>query len=293
MMIILTGAGGQLGTALQHVLQRAGHDVVPLERSRLDITRAEEVQAVLASVKPAAVINAAAYNFVDQAEEEPEKALAVNALGPRNLARFCAAHDIPLVHVSTDYVFSGTADALPGGPPRRVPYAETDSPAPLSAYGVSKRAGELFVRSLCRRHFILRTCGLYGSSRSAGKGNFVTTMLRLARQHRQLRVVDDQCCTPTSAADLAEWIARLLSTEAYGLYHATNSGSTSWCGFAREIFRQAGVETTVIPITTAEYGAKAARPPYSVLNGSRLEGVLGRKLRPWQEALADFLPQVL
>lgn len=286
--IALVGAKGQLGTALQSVL---GNEVIPLGHGDIEISDAADVDAKLAQAVPGVVINAAAYNLVDKAEEEPEAAFAVNAVGPRNLARFCAEREIPLVHVSTDYVFSGRV--VSGGlhTAREIPYAETARPEPCSAYAVSKLAGEFFVKQHCPRHYVVRTCGLYGPVPEPGYGNFVETMLRLASDRDELRIVDDQHCVPTSVADLAGWIAKLIETETYGLYHATNSGSATWCEFAREIFRLANVNVKVTPITTAEFGAAAARPAYSVLDCRKLERVLNTEFRPWQQALAEFIEQ--
>lgn len=289
MRIALIGADGQLGTALSACLSG---DVILLRHRDIEITDAENVHAVLADAEPDAVINAAAYNRVDQAEDEPATAFAVNALGPRHLAQFCATRDVPLLHVSTDYVFGLETN-------RNTPYTETDAPGPVNAYGVSKLAGESFVRSLCRRHFVVRTCGLYGRrsvpdtqsvrDTSSAKGNFVETMLTLAAERDELQVVNDQICTPTSAADVARAIAALIETDAYGLYHATNTGSTSWFDFARDIFRFAEVEVRVKPISSAQFGAKARRPAYSVLDCGKLTNLRGEALPAWQEALAAYL----
>jgi dTDP-4-dehydrorhamnose reductase len=286
MRIAVIGARGQLGTALPQALSG---DVVPLDRTRIDIGDAGSVEACLTDVRPELVINAAAYNFVDRAETEPELALAVNALGARNVAGFCGGRDIPFVHVSTDHVFSGVADIAEKPWIRDIPYREFEHAQPSNAYGIGKLAGERFVQLHCPRHFILRTCGLYGRAESPGKGNFVKTMLRLAGERDELRVVNDQRCTPTSAADLATWIAALIRTDAYGLYHATNAGSCTWYEFAVEIFRQAGRGVSVVPITTAEFGAAAQRPPFSVLDCSKLQRVTGLAFRPWTEALAEYL----
>ncbi|HUG89379.1 MAG TPA: dTDP-4-dehydrorhamnose reductase [Planctomycetaceae bacterium] len=283
MRIALTGPRGQLGTELVRLLPG---NVVPLARDRLDLTAAESVGVTLTATQPDLVINAAAYNLVDQSEDEPQVAFAANALGPRLLARWCAEASVPLVHVSSDYVFSGRLD---DGQRRFLPYRETDRPEPLSAYAVSKLAGEHFVRALCPEHLIVRTCGLYGRPPERGKGNFVRTMLRLGGERRALRVVDDQECTPTSAADLAEMIVALLDAGARGTYHATNAGSTTWCELARTVFRLARMEVSVQPITTAEYGAKAARPGYSVLSTSRLTQTTGWAPRPWEAALEEFM----
>lgn len=279
MRIVLIGAGGQLGTALG---VRLADQVIPLGRDVLDLTNPGSIRETLPQARPDVVINAAAYNFVDQAEEEPDRAFAVNALGPKALAEACATLGVPLVHVSTDYVFGGR---LPG----TTPWRESDVPAPSCEYARGKLAGETFVQSGCKRHFVIRACGLYGRASSPGKGNFVETMLRLGKERGAVSVVDDQWCTPTAAADLAGAIADLIATDKYGLYHATNAGITTWCRFAREIFRCAAMAVEVIPITTAQFGAKAPRPTYSVLDNSKLTATIGRSLRPWQDALTEYL----
>lgn len=279
MRIVLLGAGGQLGTALTG---RLVGQVLPLAKTALDVADGDRVQDVLMEAKPDLVINAAAYNFVDRAEDEPDLAFAVNALGPRYLAESCAYLEIPLVHVSTDYVFGAETE-------RRLSYSETDLPGPLSEYARGKLAGEQFVQAACPRHYIIRTCGLYGQARSRGKGNFVETMLRLGRERESVSIVDDQCCTPTAASDLAAWISELIETHQYGLYHATNAGSTTWRELASAIFHLAEMKVEVNPITTTQFGAKARRPAFSVLDCSKLAMTIGHPLRPWQEALAEYL----
>ncbi len=280
--ITVIGARGQLGTDLVPVL--AG-EVVALGHEEIDITQIESVEAALNDSQPDVVINCAAYNLVDQAEDEPEIAYQVNALGPRNLAKYCGERDIALLHVSTDYVF-GLNESLEGG------FTEQDSPVPTSAYGVSKLAGEHFVRGLCRKHFVVRTCGLYGNTGTSGKGNFVKTMVRLGAERDQLSVVQDQRCTPTYTPDLSLAIAALIETDQFGLYHATNSGATTWFDLACEVFRLASLDVEVRPITTAEFGAKAARPAFSVLNCDRLSQVIGRSMPTWQDAVARYVTEL-
>ena len=250
----------------------------------IEITDANSVERALSAARAELVVNCAAYNLVDRAEDEPEVAYAVNALGPRNLAGWCAERDAALLHVSTDYVFGLDRE-------RTEPYRPDDAPGPVSAYGVGKLAGEYFVRSVCRRHFVVRTCGLYGVQATRAKGNFVETMLRLGTERDELSVVDDQRCTPTYTVDLAAVLAGLVETEAFGTFHATNSGSMTWCEFAREIFRQADVSVNVTPITTEEFGARAGRPRYSVLNCDELAATIGVELPPWQDALARYLAE--
>lgn len=281
MCIALIGACGQLGTDLLPLL---GDDVVALGHEDLDVTAADDVIARIRDLRPKVVINVAAYNLVDRAEDEPEVAIAVNAFGPRNLAVACELVDAALLHVSTDFVYGLDAD-------RSTPYCETDAPGPVSAYGASKLMGEYFVRSLCRKHFVVRTCGLYGRAATRGKGNFVETMLRLGSEREFVSVVDDQRCTPSWTVDVARAIAELAKTDAYGLYHATNDGEMSWYQFAEEIFRQAGVMVELRAISSAEFAAPARRPGYSVLDCSKLADVTGCKLQSWQDALGNYLQQ--
>ena len=229
------------------------------------------------------VVNCAAYNLVDRAEADATVAFAVNAWGVRDLAVACRDLGCVLVHFSTDYVFG--LDAT-----RRTAWAETDAPGPVSVYGLSKLAGEYLVRSLCPRHFVVRTCGLYGVWGSGGKGgNFVETMLRVAGLGKPLRVVADQICTPTYTVDLAEAVAALTATDHYGLYHLTSAGSCSWYEFARTIFELAGVTADLTPITSREFGAVARRPAYSVLSAAAYEKFGLPPLRPWRDALAAYL----
>jgi dTDP-4-dehydrorhamnose reductase len=276
------GAGGQLGRDL---CPRLGGPVVPLTREQADLSRPETVAAALAELRPDVVVNCAAYNFVDRAEAEPEAAFAVNAWGVRALAAACRQRDCTLVQFSSDYVF-GLEDG------RQTPYAESDAPGPVSVYGLSKLAGEYLVRAFCPRHFVIRTCGLYGVWGSGGKGgNFVETMLRLAGQGKPLRVVADQRCTPSYTVDVAEATARLVRTERYGLYHLTNSGSCTWYEFAGGIFELAGVRADLAPIASQDYGAAARRPGYSVLGQAAYEGLPQPAPRPWRAALAAYLEE--
>jgi len=279
MRTLLIGARGQLGTALAPLFDGELH--AP-SRGELDLADPPAAYRWVMGCRPDLVINAAAYNLVDRAEDEPQVAYAINALGPRALARACAELGCALVHVSTDHVFGIE-------PQRQTPYREEDAPGPVSAYGVSKLAGEYFVRAGCPRHFVVRTCGLYGVAASPGKSNFVETMLRKAREQNEITVVQDQRCTPTWAADLARAIWRLVATQQYGLYHATNSGQTSWYEFARTILEMARLDARVVPTSSAQYAARAARPKYSVLDGSLLFRAIGSALPDWRESLANYL----
>jgi len=280
MRIVLIGAAGQLGTDLQSAL--AGEELIPLGHGEIELTSDESIANCLGQIEPRLVINCAAYNLVDQAEEEPQVADDVNALGPRRLATWCARRDVCLTHFSSDYVFGLDAD-------RNKPYSETDAPGPQSAYAASKLHGEYFVRAICPRHFVIRTCGLYGVAGARGAGNFIEAMLRLGAERDELGVVNDQCCTPTSTADLAVATAELVRSNAFGLYHATNTGQMTWFELACEVFRQADISVQVNPITSAQFGARATRPAYSVLNCQRLASVIGHALPEWPDAVARYL----
>jgi dTDP-4-dehydrorhamnose reductase len=271
---VVLGAAGQLGREL---CTRLPGEVVGLTREQADLTQPERLRATLAQLRPDVVVNCAAYNFVDRAESEPDAAFAVNSWGVRVLAFTCHVLGCTLVHFSTDYVF-GIEET------RTTPYRESDAPGPVSVYGLSKLAGEYLVRALCPEHVVIRTCGLYGARGGGGKGgNFVETMLRLAESGRPVRVVADQVCTPSYAADVAEASARLLASGGQGLYHITNAGSCSWHEFAAAVFELAAMKADLTGITSQEYGAAARRPKYSVL-ASRVP-----PLRPWREALAAYL----
>lgn len=278
MRVAVIGAKGQLGSDL---ISRLGKESIPLDHSAIDITNPESVWRALDRERPDAVINCAAYNLVDRAETERDLAMLVNRRGPGFLADYCRELDLKLLHVGTDYVFDGRTG--------RQPWNETDLPQAISTYASSKLAGEQLVIAHCPRHFVVRTCGLYGRNAAHGKGNFVETMLRLGRDRPEIRVVHDQVCTPTSTANLSSAIADLIRTENYGLYHATNSGYCSWYEFACEIIRLSKFDTKMIPITSAEYGARARRPTYSVLNCTKLTNTLGWSLPPWRDALASYL----
>ncbi|HZY85294.1 MAG TPA: dTDP-4-dehydrorhamnose reductase [Gemmataceae bacterium] len=275
MRYAVLGAAGQLGRDL---CPRLPGEVVALARDRADLTKPDALRATLDEVAPEVVVNCAAYNLVDRAESEPPAAFAVNAWGVRELALWCRKRGRLLVHFSSDYVF-GLDES------RRTPWAESDAPGPVSVYGLSKLAGEYLVRSTCPDHLVIRTCGLYGVWGSGGKGgNFVETMLRLAREGRPLRVVADQVCAPSYTADVADAAVALLTAGKQGLFHVTNAGSCSWHEFARAIFELTGVSANLTSITSAEYGAAARRPAYSVLTSEGLS-----PLRPWREALAAYL----
>jgi dTDP-4-dehydrorhamnose reductase len=276
------GAAGQLGRDL---CPRLAGAVTALTREQAELTRPDALRSALGALRPDVVVNCAAYNLVDRAESEPDAAFAVNAWGVRTLALVCRDLGCTLVHFSTDYVF-GLDEA------RRRPYHEADAPGPVSVYGLSKLSGEYLVRSLCPRHVVIRSCGLYGAWGSGGKGgNFVETMLRLAGQGKPVRVVADQVCTPSYTADVAAATAALLQMNQPGLYHLTSAGACSWHEFAAAIFELAAVEADLTAIGSHEYGAAARRPAYSVLAGEAYERRALPPLRPWRQALAAYLAE--
>jgi dTDP-4-dehydrorhamnose reductase len=282
MKVSVTGANGQLGTDLCRVLR--DFELIPLTDKDIEISDVSSVKQAFSKYKPDIIINTAAFVRVDDCEDERDKAFSVNALGARNVAVVAQELGARLVHLSTDYVFGGEAE------PRTTPCTEFDTPVPLSIYGKSKLAGENFVRHFCLRHFIVRTSGLFGVAGSMGKGgNFIETMLRLAGERDELRVVDDQVFSPTYTMDLARKIAQLMTTDYYGIFHITNRGSCSWYEFAKEIFKLAGIKTRVVPVSSDQYPQKARRPRYSVLDNYQLR-LLGMDDMPtWQEALKDYL----
>lgn len=293
MKILITGSHGQLGTELLRQLKEGRSEigpipeklctakVIPTDTDELDITDRDEVVAFVRRMEPDVIINCAAYTNVDGCEIHTEDAFKVNALGPRNLAIAAQKVGAKLVHVSTDYVFSGKEN---GG----VPLDESALPAPVSAYGRTKLLGEQYVRQFCPRSFVVRTAWLYSHT---GK-NFVFTMVNAGRKLGALTVVNDQLGNPTNAADLAHHLLKLAVSSEYGTYHCTGEGVCSWYDFACEIIRLAGVKATVAPCTSAEYAAAhpdaASRPAWSALENRMLACTVGNEMRPWQEALTEF-----
>lgn len=280
--VLVTGANGQLGTDLCKVLQH--FELIPLTHKDVETSDIGSVKQAFTKYKPDVVINTAAYVRVDDCEAEQDKAFLSNALGARNVAVIAQELGAKLVHLSTDYVFGGE------GKLHDIPYTEFDTPIPLSVYGKSKLAGEDFVRHLCHKHFVVRSSGLFGVAGASSKGgNFVETMLRLARERNELRVVNDQVFSPTYTKDLARKIAQLIETEYYGIFHITNKGYCSWYEFATEILKLASLETPVIPVSSDEYPQKARRPHFSVLDNYHLKLLGMDNMRTWQEALKDYM----
>jgi len=262
-----------LGQEVGAAARRTGHGVVACDHAGLDVTDAEAVRARLEAERPDAVVNCAAYTNVDGAEEEREAAFRLNGEAPGIVSGAAASVGAKVVHLSSDYVFDGR---------KGEPYVESDAPAPLSAYGASKLAGEAPTAAANPRHFVVRSAWLFG----LGGRNFVDTMLRLARERGEVRVVDDQVGSPTFCGDLAAALVELVAGEAYGVHHIAGGGACSWAELAAEALRRAGADCRVVPVTTAEFPRPAARPACSALRSERADAP---RLRPWQEGLGAYL----
>ncbi len=280
MKILIAGGHGMLGGDVQRAAARAGHEPVAVAHAELDVADRDSAERALATAKPDAVINCAAWTDVDGAESHPRQAAAVNALGAGNLARAAAHAGLPLVHVSTDYVFDGTPPLDGAGRPR--PYVESDPTGPLSVYGATKLDGERLVLAASPAHLVVRTAWLFGID----GGNFVATMLRLAQEREAVQVVDDQTGSPTWTGHLAPALIGLLEREVSGLAHLAGGGAVSWNGFAEEIFRQAEKECEVRAVGSAQMARPAPRPAWSVLASERAEVL---PMPDWRDGLAGYL----
>ena len=286
MKALLIGPNGQLGYDIRHAhnRQEISFELVSIARGTLNIAAPGAVERVLGETNFDVLVNAAAYNLVDEAEDDAALAVAVNAHAVRAMARVCAGKGARLIHVSTDYVFGG-------GAARAAPLDEDAATAPINVYGASKALGETLALLECEDVVVLRVASLFGVAGSSGKGgNFVETMIRAGREKGALRVVADQTMSPTATADVARVILRILAEGcAPGVYHAVNSGAATWYEFAREIVERAGVAAEVAPCSSADYPARAARPRYSVLDNARISSALGAAMPPWQDALERYL----
>jgi len=282
MKIAVIGANGQLGSDLVAAFSENGAAVSGLTHADIEISDLPSVSHALGSIRPQVIVNTAAMHHVENCEREPEKAFAVNALGPRNLALVARDLGAVLLHVSTDYVFDGSKGS---------PYLEEDNPRPLNVYGITKLAGEYFVRATMAKHFVVRTSGLYGKSPCRAKGglNFIELMLKLAKERGEVRVVDSEVVSPTSTPELAQQMVQLSHSDCFGLYHATAEGSCSWYEFAREIFAITDTPVRLKVATPDEFPAKVPRPKYSVLENGALKSRGLNTFKPWQNALHNYL----
>jgi dTDP-4-dehydrorhamnose reductase len=279
--VVVFGSRGQLGVELVQVLTERGYTVVGFERSSVDISDAASVERTLATEDPAIVVNSAAYNQVDVAENEPVPALMANGVAVRNLAMACRQLDARFVHFSTDYVFDGTAGR---------PYTENDRPHPLGAYGVSKLAGELYAQAYLDRPLIIRTSGVFGpGGLNTARGNFIELMLRLAAGKQPIRVVEDHVASPTYAPLLAARTADLVEGKQHGLFHVGGGTPISWFHYAAMIFRVAGLQPELRPTNEREYRTSARRPKYSALSNAKLEASGIEPMPPLESAIEMYL----
>lgn len=283
MVVLVTGANGQLGQAIHFIVKNYPEiDFVFCDSATLDITNIDSCNQIFATYTPDYCVNTAAYTAVDRAETEQEKAFAVNVLGAKILAEVCKIHDTVLLHVSTDFVFDGK---------KTTPYTEQDTPHPTGVYGQTKREGEQAIQQTWEKHYVVRTSWVY----SQFGANFMKTMLRLAAERESLSVVNDQIGTPTHAVDLATCLVQICitnnqqpATNNYGIYNYSNEGQCSWFEFAKAIFEKNNIKIQLHPITTSEYPTAAKRPAYSVLDKSKVKEVFGVEVNNWEESLVEI-----
>ena len=287
MVVLVTGANGQLGQSLQFIAKNYPElHFVFCSSSDLDITNLESCQAVFLKIKPNYCINAAAYTAVDKAESEPEKANLINVIGPKNLAAVCKEFSSVLLHISTDFVFDGS---------KNIPYNETDIPNPTGVYGQTKLDGEKAIQAVFENYYIIRTSWVY----SQFGNNFMKTMLRLASERDSISVVNDQIGTPTNAVDLAECLVKIIchtelvevqqpTNDNFGVYNFSNEGQCSWYDFAKEIFKINKIEIDLKPIPTSSFPTPAKRPKYSVLDKTKIKSTFGLVINKWEEALLIY-----
>ncbi len=284
MVVLVTGANGQLGQSLQFIAKHYPElHFIFCSSSDLDITNLESCQAVFLKIKPNYCINAAAYTAVDKAESEPEKANLINVIGPKNLAVVCKEFSSVLLHISTDFVFDGS---------KNIPYNETDIPNPTGVYGQTKLDGEKAIQAVFENYYIIRTSWVY----SQFGNNFMKTMLRLASERDSISVVNDQIGTPTNAVDLAECLVKIIchtelvevqqpTTDNFGVYNFSNQGQCSWYDFAKEIFKINKIEIDLKPIPTSSFPTPAKRPKYSVLDKTKIKSTFGLEIKNWELSL--------
>ncbi len=275
MKILITGASGQLGSDLVKKLEKF-YNVFPYSSNKLDITNLKQFDNIVREINPDTIINCAAYTNVDACESNINKAFMVNAIGAKNCAIITNKYSLKLFHISTDYIFNGKTTK---------PYKEFDLPNPISVYGKSKLEGEINITNHCNRFFILRTAGVYGINGN----NFVKTIIKVAKEQKKLKVVDDQVTTPTYTIDICNQILSLIETEYFGIYHASAEGSCSWYEFTKYILEISKIDAELTPCTTEEFPRPAKRPKFSVLENFNLKLIGLNRFRHWRDSLKDFL----
>jgi len=280
MKLAVIGANGQLGTDLLEVLSKE-HDVTGLNHADIEITEIDSVKKALSAIKPAIVLNTAAYHIVPEAEKFAAKAFQINGIGVMNLAKVCQDLDTRLVHYGTDYVFDGK---------KQKPYTEDDSPNPLSVYANTKLSGEYFALNYCDRSYVIRVSGIYGKIPCRAKGgNFITTMIKLANEKPEVRVVNDEILTPTPTYHIAKNTAALIGKDAFGLYHMSCEGEVSWYEFAKVIWETLQLKTPLYPASVKDFPLVVKRPFYSVLENKNLNKLGINEMPEWKVALIQFL----
>ncbi|OUO79851.1 dTDP-4-dehydrorhamnose reductase [Blautia sp. An249] len=279
MRVLVTGVKGQLGHDVMNELAKRGYEGIGVDVEEMDITDAEAVEKVMRKANADKVVHCAAWTAVDAAEDQEEICRKVNAQGTENIARMCKELDLPMIYLSTDYVFDGEGTR---------PWEPDDERHPLNVYGQTKYEGELAVEKYLDKYYIVRIAWVFGLN---GK-NFIKTMLNLAKTHDTLTVVNDQTGSPTYTYDLARLLVDMLETDKYGRYHATNEGLCTWYEFAKEIFRQAGVDVKVVPVSSEKFAAKAKRPHNSRMNKEKLSQMGFERLPAWQDALQRYLKEI-
>ncbi len=277
--LLVTGASGMLGRDVATVFDKLGYEVFALSHKELDITRPQSIEHAFGEFQPDVIVNCAAFTRVDECEANQQAAFNVNARGPALLASACRKESIYLVHVSTDYVFDGQSN---------IPYKEIDLPNPINVYGQSKLEGEIRIRQILKDYLIVRTSWLFGPSGP----NFITTILRLADEQQKLRIVDDQRGSPTYTRDLARAIAELVENQVTGLCHCVNTRACTWFELADFVLANMGIKDThLIPVPTKDFPRPAKRPLFSVLDTGLFQQLTGHGLRPWQEAVSEYLKE--
>ena len=278
MKILVTGVKGQLGYDVVKALESRGHQPVGVDHEEMDLMNNNMIQNFIMNLKPEAIIHCAAYTAVDQAEEEVEICYQINAEAVKVIAECAKTLDIPMIYISTDYVFDGT---------KASEYVETDIPNPINVYGASKLKGEQYVQQLLEKFYIVRISWVFGINGN----NFIKTMQRLGNEQDQLNIIHDQVGSPTYTAHLAPLLVDMIETDQYGIYHATNEEYCSWYEFADEIFKQSQLDVMLHPITTDQYKTKAKRPLNSKMSKQKLSDYGFHRLPTWQEALKNYLNQ--
>lgn len=295
MRVLVTGINGQLGHDVVNELIKRGHQPIGTDKEQMDLTMPEEISKFILEVNPDAIIHCAAYTAVDAAEENIDLCRQVNAYATRDIAEIAKKLDIPMIYISTDYVFDGkkglesvSEDEMQESKINRehyLEYTEKDVTSPQNIYGITKLEGENYVKDILDKYYIVRISWVFGDNGN----NFIDTMMRLSKDRDELNIIDDQIGSPTYTKDLSTLLVDMIETDKYGTYHASNDGFCSWCDFAKEIFKEAGIDIKVNPILTSQYPTKASRPLNSKMSKQKLVEHEFKMLRSWQDALKDYL----